>query len=134
MKARDRFEKEVLEQLIAKGHGSEAIAAVISHLVRRKLIDDRRTTQNLVERMAGRRAAGVDKIRAELTRRGAPEEIIEERIGEITPEDRRRAILDALSAKFKSSDDRVRGARFLLGRGFDEDEIEDPLDEFFQND
>jgi hypothetical protein len=40
-------------------------------------------------------------------------------------------MLDALSAKFKPTDNRVRGARFLLGRGFAEDEIEGALDDFF---
>lgn len=71
-------------------------------------------------------------MRAELYRRGAPEDIIEECLAQLSPAEQRRAMLDALSAKFKPSDDRVRGARFLLGRGFAEDEIEGPLDEFFQ--
>ena len=120
--------------MIALGHRSEDVESVIEHLIRRKLIEDRRTTQNLVVRMSGRRAAGAEKLRAELKRRGAPEEIIEECLAEISPADQRRAMLDALSAKFKPSDDRVRGARFLLSRGFAEDEIEGPLDEFFQQD
>lgn len=82
--------------------------------------------------MTGKRAAGVEKLSAELKGRGAPEEVIEECLGSITADDQRRAMLDALSAKFKPTDDRARGARFLLGRGFDEDQIEGPLDEFFQ--
>jgi len=81
--------------------------------------------------MSGRRAAGVDKLRAELNRRGAPEEIIDECLAQLSPTDQRRAMLDALSAKFKPTDNRVRGARFLLGRGFAEDEIEGALDDFF---
>jgi SOS response regulatory protein OraA/RecX len=84
--------------------------------------------------MSGKRAAGADKLRAELNKRGAPEEIIEECLAELSPLVQRKAMLDALAAKFGPADDRVRGARFLLSRGFAEDEIEGPLDEFFQND
>lgn len=134
LKSRDRFEREVRERLDSRGHGSEVIDLVVSHLIRRKLIEDRRTTQNLVARMSGKRAAGVEKLRAELNRRGAPEEIIEECLAELSPVQQRKAMLDALSAKFKPADDRVRGARFLLSRGFVDDEIEGPLDEFFRQD
>lgn len=84
--------------------------------------------------MTGRRAAGIEKLRAELLRRGAPEEIIEECLSELSPAVQRQAMLDALSAKFKPADDRARGARFLLSRGFAEDEIEGQLDEFFRTD
>ena len=43
-------------------------------------------------------------------------------------------MLEALSSKFKPDGNRVKGARFLISRGFDEDEIEGALDEFFQTD
>lgn len=122
------------DRLESRGHGPETIDLVVGHLIRRKLIEDRRTTQNLVARMTGRRAAGIEKLRAELLRRGAPEEIIEECLSELSPADQRQSMLDALSAKFKPADDRARGARFLLSRGFAEDEIEGPLDEFFRTD
>lgn len=125
---------EVRGRLESKGYGSEAIGVVIEHLIRRKLIDDRHTTQNLVARWSGRRAAGIEKLRAELERRGAPEEIIEGCLDSISPDDQRRQMLEALSAKFKPTDDRARGARFLLGRGFAEDDIEGPLDEYFLTD
>lgn len=134
LKVGDRFESEVRARLIALGHGSEDVLPVIEYLIRRKLIEDRRTTQSLVARMSGKRAAGAEKLRAELKRRGAPEEIIEECLAELSPAEQRQAMLDALSAKFKPTDDRVRGARFLLNRGFAEDEIEGPLDEFFRQD
>lgn len=131
MRDRDRFEKEVRGRLAAQGHGPEAIDLVVAHLIRRKLIDDRRLTQNLVARMTGKRAAGEEKLRADLEKRGAPEEIIEECLSDVSQTDQRQAMIEALSAKFKPTDDRARGARFLIGRGFAEDDIEGPLDEYF---
>ncbi len=128
---KDRFVAEIERELTRKGFGSEDIETVIRHLNRRKLVDDKRSTQNLVARMTGKRAAGIEKLRAELKRRGAPEEIIDECLGVITDDDQSAAMIAALSAKFKPTDDRVRGARFLLTRGFSEDEIEAPLDSFF---
>ena len=73
-------------------------------------------------------------MRAELERRGAPENIIEECLATLSPADQKQGMLDALSAKFKPTDDRARGGRFLLSRGFDENDIEGALDEFFRAD
>ena len=87
--------------------------------------------ENLVARWTGKRAAGAKKIRAELQKRGAPDELIEESLGAVTSEASHVSMLDALRAKFKPGDDRARAARFLLSRGFAEDEIEPPLDEYF---
>lgn len=134
LSGKDRFVAEIQRELERKGFGAEDIEPVIRHLVRRKLVDDKRSTQNLVARMTGKRAAGIEKLRAELQRRGAPEDIIEECLGEVSPTDQAQAMIDALSAKFRPTDDRARGARFLLGRGFAEEEIEGPLDEFFGSD
>jgi SOS response regulatory protein OraA/RecX len=84
--------------------------------------------------MTGKRAAGIEKLRAELERRGAPENIVEECLAELSPDDQKQGMLDALSAKFKPTDDRARAGRFLLSRGFAEDEIESALDDFFRTD
>lgn len=134
LSGKDRFSAEIRTALEKKGFGSEDIEPVILHLIRRTLVDDKRSTQNLIARMTGKRAAGTEKLRAELQKRGAPEEIIEECLGEISPTDQPQAMIEALSAKFKPTDDRARAARFLLGRGFAEDEIEGPLNEFFGTD
>jgi len=84
--------------------------------------------------LTGRRAAGVEKLRAELERRGAPENIIAECLADLSPANQKQGMLDALSAKFRPTDDRAKGGRFLISRGFSEDEIEGALDEFFQVD
>jgi SOS response regulatory protein OraA/RecX len=84
--------------------------------------------------LTGRRAAGIEKLRAELERRGAPENIIEECLAELSPANQKQGMLDALSAKFRPTDDRAKGGRFLISRGFAEDDIESALDEFFRAD
>ncbi|MBN9503047.1 MAG: hypothetical protein BGO01_10915 [Armatimonadetes bacterium 55-13] len=131
LRTTDRFETEIRQTLESKGFESKDIDQVTQHLIRRKLLDDRRTTLNLIERKSGRRAIGIEKLRAELLSRGAPEEIVEESLANLSWEDQRRAMRDALSSKFKPTDNRAKAARFLLGRGFAEDEIEGALDEFF---
>lgn len=130
----DRFESEIRSLLDRKGFEAKDIQAVVEHLIRRKLIDDTRTTLNLIERKTGRRAVGIEKLRAELLSRGAPEEIVTECLAALPREDQRQAMLDALSSKYKPTDSRAKGARFLIGRGFGEDEIENALDDFFQAD
>lgn len=133
LKARDRFQSELQAGLEAKGFGPEDIKAVLAHLLRRKLIDDRNLIENLAARMSGRRAVGAERLRAELIKRGAPEELIDEYLANSPPENPQAAMVALLSSKFKPTDDRARGARFLLGRGFDPNEIESPLDQFFQS-
>lgn len=134
LSGRDRFVAEIRQTLEKQGFGPEDIEAVIRHLIRRKLVDDRRSTQNLVAHRSGKRAAGVEKLRAELERRGAPEEIIEECLGALSPDEQRKAMIAALSGKFRATDDRARAARFLLSRGFAEDDLEGALVEFFGSD
>ena len=129
---KDLFQSELALRLQAKGFGPEDIGDVIERLVRRKIVDDRRSMQNLAARMSGKRAVGVEKFRAELERRGAPEELINEFLAARTTAEDRLAMLELLGRKFRPSDDRSRAARFLLSRGFGEDQIESPLDEFFQ--
>lgn len=132
--ASDRFTAEIRHSLEAKGYEAKDIEATLEHLIRRKLVDDRRTTLNLIERKSGRRAVGIEKLRAELLSRGAPEEIVDECLAGLPQDRQRQAMLEALSSKFEPDGNRVKGARFLISRGFDEDEIEGALDEFFQTD
>jgi len=132
LRASDKFESEIRRHLEGKGFEAKDIQAVVEHLIRRKLIDDRRTTLNLIERKTGKRSVGIEKLRAELLSRGAPEEIVSECLAALPRDEQRQAMLDALSSKFKPADSRAKGARFLIGRGFEEDEIESALDDFFQ--
>lgn len=128
---RDRFEAELRAHLTSKQMIEEA-DAVIEHLRRRRIIDDGKLIQNLVERNAGKRAVGKEKLRAELLRRGAPEVEVDMALAETSePEE----TLDRLLAeKLRPGDSRAKAGRFLVSRGFEEEQIESALDRHFGTD
>jgi len=130
LKTKDRFESEV--RLFLADFPTQTTDRVIRFLKDRRIIDDTKTTLNLVERYSGKRSIGTEKLRAELLERGAPEETIDAVLGELFDEERQR-MLEALTAKFTPADgSRAKAARFLFSRGFPEEEIESVLDRFFQ--
>lgn len=130
LKTNDRFESEI--RLFLGDFPADSIESVILFLKERRIIDDTRTTLSLVGRYSGRRSVGLEKLRAELLKRGASEETIEMALeGSLDGESDK--MLEALSAKFSPGDNaRAKAARFLYSRGFPEDEIESVLDRFFQ--
>ena len=130
LKVKDRFESEVRSFLA--DFPTDSIERVIRFLKERRIIDDTKTTLSLIERYSGKRAIGLEKLRAELLERGAPEETISSLLSDHSEGERER-MLTALTAKFSPGDDaRAKAARFLFSRGFTEDEIEPALDRFFQ--
>lgn len=104
---------------------------MLDHLARRRLVDDRRAADWFVETRTGKRALGPEAIRAELGKRGAPEEVIEDRLAAISPEERFQSMMQLLEGRCKPEDKRAKGGRLLLSRGFSEDEVESALDAFF---
>ncbi|HVT14190.1 MAG TPA: RecX family transcriptional regulator [Fimbriimonadaceae bacterium] len=128
LKARDRMETEVRAHLHGKGHDAEAIQSVVKFLIERKLLDDEKTIQSLIERNSGKRAVGIERLKAELERLGAPEESIERYLAEGPNES--DLALKALRAKYKAETSRAKAGRFLYGRGFSEEAVESALDAF----
>ena len=126
---RDRFEAEVRSFL--SEFSPDIVERVIQFLKDRRIINDTRTTQNLIERQTGKRLVGIERLRAELLERGAPEETVEAVLSSKSLEGESQRMLDALEAKFSPEDSRAKAARFLFSRGFPEDEIEGVLDRFF---
>ena len=130
LKTRDRFESEI--RLFLVEFPTESVERVIRFLKERRIIDDTKTTFSLVERYSGRRSIGLEKLRAELVERGAPEETIDVALGNSAVGEGDK-MLEALSAKFSPGDGaRAKAARFLFSRGFPEEEIESALDRFFR--
>ncbi len=127
---KDRFESEV--HAFLADFPSDTSERVIEFLKERRIINDTRTIQNLLERYSGKRSIGIEKLRAELLERGAPEETIEAVLIQHAHGESQR-LSDVLSAKFKPSDSRAKAGRFLFSRGFSEDAIESALDRFFGN-
>jgi SOS response regulatory protein OraA/RecX len=128
--SRDRFEAEIRAELTVREYSELEIAEVLSYLLRRRLLDDRKTIQSLIERNTGRRSVGKGKLSAELLRRGAPEDAVDEELSRRTDEEEFESMRLALESKRWRSGDRVRAARFLISRGFEEELVESALDRF----
>jgi regulatory protein len=127
----DALTEELKASLERTGFEPGTVQRVLAHLSHRQLLNDQKTIDNLVEARTGKRAAGMEKLRSELRRKGAPEELVEQRLASVSAEAEREAMLALLRSRFESSDSRARAARFLAGRGFAEDQVEGALDEFF---
>ena len=101
----------------------------MEHLRQKGILNDDNTTQRHIERNSGTRAVGIEKLRAELAKLGAPEETIEANLASLAADEPERA-LEALRSKYKEGADRAKAGRFLYSRGFQEEAIESALDLF----
>lgn len=127
----DVLESELRGSLTRNGFRAETVEKVLVDLRARRLINDTKTINSLIAQRTGKRAAGIEKMRFELQAKGAPEELIEQSLSEITPESQIENMRALLRVKSKPGDGRAKAARLLLSRGFDEDAIGSVLDEFF---
>lgn len=131
LRVRERFEAEIRAHLASKGV-DVGVDETLAHLRQRKLVDDRRLIQNLIERNSGKRTVGIEKLRAELTRRGAPEAEVDSQIANLGEQNE---CIDALlDKKLRPGDNRAKAGRFLFSRGFSEEAIEDALNRRFPED
>jgi regulatory protein len=126
--ARDRFSGDLRAWLLGKGVSEEAAERAIAHLERRRLLNDDRTAENLVERSAGKAAKGRERLRAELRRLGADEETIERALAARDEGAELDAAVRLLEAKGFGPDQRARAGRLLASRGFDEETVRAALD------
>src|SRR4051812_14072300 len=74
--SRERLSSEMRAHLIAKGYEPDAVEEVVCYLTECKLLNDDKTTLSLIEKNSGKRSVGIEKLRAELEKRGAPAELI----------------------------------------------------------
>jgi regulatory protein len=126
----DKLAAEIESLLSGRGYDGETISAVLELMHKRRVLDDRRTIINTLERYSGRRAQGLEKIRAELIERGAPEDIVDEVLAGSAPDERVRAVHLLRSRSFAAGD-AAKAGRFLLSRGFDEDLVHSVVEEHF---
>lgn len=130
LEARDRLEAELRRELQKSGFSNDLLEPVVSYLIERRFVDDRRTITNEIERNAGKRSMGRNLIRERLLARGAPEELLDELLGD-EPDGELERALSLLKGKYRTTDDKRKGGRLLYGKGFDESVIEQALDRFF---
>lgn len=129
LRARARLAAEVRARLISKGFDEEDVEAVMHTLVARRLIDDRRTIEEVVERSAGKRARGRQALGADLEERGAPRELVAQALASAPDSEAERAE-QALRAHFAIPSERGKMGRFLMARGFEEEAVEVALDRY----
>jgi regulatory protein len=128
---KDRFQHEIEQALEKAGYSQEIRDEVVHWLREQAVLQDQKTMINAVASRSGGRAVGKEKLREELARRGAPEELIDSALGEIDDNQQLEAMLGLLQKRYSEGRDRMRAGRFLAGRGFDEELIEQALAAFF---
>jgi SOS response regulatory protein OraA/RecX len=118
LRVRDRFESEIRARCINEGCSDEEIELALDSLRLRRFVDDKRIAKNLAYQFTQRKAWPPAKIEAELRGRGAGEDVIENALRSLPPEDKtvsRYARMQRVSGSAL--------ARKLYAIGFSEDAI-----------
>jgi regulatory protein len=116
--ARPHFRRELEAKLRQRGFSGEEIDEVLDRLTEQGYLDDFAAARSFVEaRLA--RGEGRTRLRAELAKRGAPEEAIEAALSELTPVDDLPAAREAAGEwKRRGGRDPRALARHLDRKGF----------------
>lgn len=124
---RPHFRRELESKLSRRGFSAEAVAEVLVRLDELDLVDDRSCARDLVAGALRRRGYGPARIRAELERKGAPEEVVEEILASSNPGDELSLAREA-SARWRRGKAHATGieprkvrerlARHLARKGF----------------
>jgi SOS response regulatory protein OraA/RecX len=123
--ARDRFAAEIVSEL-SKRSEEDAVAAVLDRLRSKGLVKDVRVIAAMLAANVGRKAISVAMLREKCLARGADPEALS-----VLDETEAPSIQPLLTRFEKTPKDRLRAARFLASRGFEEEAIESALDEHF---
>jgi SOS response regulatory protein OraA/RecX len=123
--ARDRFAAEIRSEL-AKRSEEDTVGAVLDRLRTKGLVNDERVVRALLEANVGRKALSIGMLREKCRARGADPEALS-----VLEEVSAPSIQPLLKRFEKTPKDRLRAARFLASRGFEEEAIEAALDEHF---
>lgn len=84
---RPHFRRQLEEKLEARGFPHDEIESCLVRLRDQALLDDRRTAEEFVETRLHRGPIGRRRMRFELSRRGAPESIVDEVLERSLPDD-----------------------------------------------
>ncbi|MCR4403284.1 MAG: recombination regulator RecX [Firmicutes bacterium] len=135
----DRTVKELEERLRAKGFPEEVVVEIVRDMTRLEYLDDEKLAVRFAEGCAERRGIGPMRVRAELSRRGVPDSLIEHALRLAFDADRESAIALAsartwLERHGPSSGEDLGAAKrrlcgFLVRRGFSLEVVERALRE-----
>jgi len=116
---RAHFRRELDAKLRQRGYPGDEIEAALAKLTEEGYLDDRATACVFVESRQGRTSEGRSRLRAELIKRGAPDDAVEAALAELTPEDDLPAARDAAESwRRKGGLDPRALARHLERKGF----------------
>lgn len=130
LRREDRFEREIRARLTTRGF-ENSVDFVVEYLKRKRMIDDPRVVRSVILFEQEKGDKGIERIRYELINRGASKELVDAEL-EGVDLSRITASIDTLvSRKLRRGDSREKAGRFLVQRGFSEDEIEAALNRFY---
>lgn len=132
LKRRDCHSAEVEIRLSERGYPKETVDTVLKFLWDHKFLNNQETIQKTVDRASGKRAAGRNKLRAQMMARGIPEEEIDRVLDSRTEDQDIQAMRDALSSRQNFAGDKAKAFRFLVSRGFEPELIEGHLDRLLE--
>lgn len=128
----DRSVRRIEELLLAKGYDRYIVERVILWLLERGLVNDAALADRLVER--GNGAKGKRALAQDLIRKGIPQQVAQQAVERITPEDEEKSIQALLPRLLRRYGERdPRDARRLIAqalyrRGFSGTAIQAALD------
>jgi len=134
--ARRALTRVELERRLAGDFSETTIAAVLARLEELRLVDDRALAERVARRRFESGRAGRYRVRAELRRRGVPEELLEDAIALSVPSEGERASARIELERFirsrarrRETRERTAAAAFrhLVGRGYPADLVRDLL-------
>jgi regulatory protein len=116
---RAHFRRELEVKLAQRGFPAEEVAAAVDKLTEQGYLDDRATARVFVESRQARAEEGRARLRAELVRRGAPDDAIAAALAELTPDDDLPVAREAAESwRRKGGVDPRALARHLERKGF----------------
>jgi regulatory protein len=129
---RGRSRKELKQRLVAERYSDRVAERVLDRLADTRLIDDRKFAIDRARAMGKGKGWGPRKLRADLLQRGIAAETIDEAVsqayGTQSPDQVMKRLVKKRfgeNALTQKADRKARGKvqRFLLGRGFDPDDV-----------
>lgn len=116
---RPHFRRQLEAKLRQRGFEDAQIAEVCDRLERRKFLDDLECARSLVNGALRRKAYGPRRVRVELVKRGATEEVGDQAVREAFSSGEEPLLRESAARWLRSRDlDRQRLARHLERKGF----------------
>lgn len=128
-----KTEAEVVERLVKKGAGKEAIHTIVTRLKGAGLIDDPSYAQVYRDDVAALRNYGKRRVLFDLTKKGIPESILSTlsfpREEELSRAVRYAELLNKRASKVPNSRKKLKMIQGLIERGFEEDVAREAVDQ-----